>query len=68
VRWPGHLPAGITSDELSINFDIFATCLSISGIPIPKDRIIDGKNMLPVLSGEAPSQHERFFFTMAQSW
>ena len=62
ARWPGKLPAGTTSDELSVNFDIFPTCLSIAGIPIPEDRIIDGKNMLPVLQGETPSPHERFFY------
>jgi arylsulfatase A-like enzyme len=62
TRWPGHFPAGITCDELSINFDIFSTCLSSAGIPIPKDRIIDGKNILPVLKGDAPSPHERFFY------
>jgi arylsulfatase A-like enzyme len=62
ARWPAHLPAGITSHELSVNFDIFPTCLSSAGIPIPRDRIIDGKNILPVLTGEAQSLHERFFY------
>lgn len=62
ARWPGHLPAGVTNGELSINFDIFPTCLSSAGIPIPRDRIIDGKNILPVLNGEAPSPHDRFFY------
>jgi len=62
ARWPAHLPAGYVSNELSINFDLFATCLSAAGIPVPADRIIDGKNLLPVLSGEAPSLHDRFFY------
>jgi arylsulfatase A-like enzyme len=62
ARWPGQLPAGATNDQLSINFDIFPTCLSSAGIPIPGDRIIDGKDMLPVLKGEVPGQHERFFY------
>jgi arylsulfatase A len=62
ARWPNHLPAGMTSDALSINFDIFPTCLSSAGIPIPGDRIIDGRDMLPVLKGESSSLHERFFY------
>jgi arylsulfatase A-like enzyme len=61
ARWPGQLPAGLTSDELSINFDIFPTCLAGAGVDLPGDRIIDGMNMLPVLQGE-PSQHNRFFY------
>lgn len=62
ARWPGQLPAGVTSDELSINFDIFPNCLSCAGIDLPADRIIDGKNILPVLQGRAPSPHGRFFY------
>lgn len=62
ARWPGHLPAGTTSDELGINFDIFATCLSAAGVPLPGDRVIDGSDLLPVLEGESPGPHERFFY------
>lgn len=62
ARWPIRLPVGVTSNELSINFDIFPTCLSCAGVELPMDRIIDGKNILPVLQGRAPSPHERFFY------
>ncbi|MGD2078853.1 MAG: sulfatase, partial [Chloroflexota bacterium] len=62
ARWPDHLPAGAISDELSVNFDIFPTCLSCAAAELPADRIIDGKNMLPVLQGRAPSPHDRFFY------
>jgi arylsulfatase A-like enzyme len=62
ARWPGQLPAGVTNDELSVNFDIFPTCLSCAGVELPVDRIIDGKNMLPVLQGSASRLHEQFFY------
>jgi uncharacterized sulfatase len=62
ARWPGVLPAGTVSDELSMNFDVFATCLAAAGLPLPADRTIDGANMLPVLKGEAPSPHETLFY------
>ena len=62
ARWPGHIPRGISSSTLSINFDIFPTCLSMAGIPVPGDRIIDGKNMFPILKGESSSHHEHFFY------
>ncbi|HSF83647.1 MAG TPA: sulfatase-like hydrolase/transferase [Anaerolineales bacterium] len=62
ARWPAQLPAGLTSHELSINFDIFPTCLSSAGLPIPADRVIDGEDMLPVLKGKAPGPHVRFFY------
>jgi len=62
ARWPDKLPAGNTSDGLSINFDIFPTCLACAGIDIPTDRAIDGKNILPLLQGKESSPHERFFY------
>lgn len=62
ARWPGTLPPGVTSNALSINFDIFPTCLSCAGVPLPQDRIIDGRDLLPILKGEVSSLHERFFY------
>lgn len=62
ARWPGVIPANTTNDALSMNFDIYATSLSAAGIPLPADRIVDGKNLLPVLRGEAPSLHETLYY------
>jgi arylsulfatase A-like enzyme len=45
-----------------INFDLFVTCLNLAGVPLPRDRIIDGQDALPVLTGQAPSAHDRFFY------
>jgi len=62
ARWPGVIPAATISSEMSINFDIFVTCLQLAGIPLPTDRVIDGKDILPVLKGEAPSPHDTLFY------
>ena len=62
ARWPGVIPAGTFNPEVSINFDLFVTCLQLAGVPLPQDRIIDGKDMLPLLKEEASSPHEAFFY------
>lgn len=62
ARWPGVIPAGEVRGEMSMNFDLFVTCLQLAGVSLPQDRIIDGKDILPVLKGEAPSPHETFYF------
>jgi arylsulfatase A len=62
ARWPGVIPAGVTSPEMSMNFDLFATCLKLAGIALPQDRAIDGKDIFPLLKGEAASPHEELFF------
>ena len=62
AMWPGVIPAGTTSGEMSMNFDLFATCLGLAGAPVPRDRIIDGKDIMPVLAGESPSPHDTLLF------
>jgi len=62
ARWDGHIPAGQVLDELCINFDIFPTCLAAVGVDLPRDRIIDGKEMLAVFRGEVQGHHDRFYY------
>jgi len=62
ARWPGVLPEDRITCEMASNLDLFATCLSVAGVPLPGDRVIDGKNLLPVLRGEAPSPHKALYY------
>ncbi|MBJ7392747.1 MAG: sulfatase-like hydrolase/transferase, partial [Chthoniobacterales bacterium] len=54
ARWPGHIKAGTTSDVPVIGSDVFPTMLALAGVEAPKDRVLDGANVLPVLTGAAP--------------
>ncbi len=61
--WPEHIPAGNTCNEPSMNIDFFPTFLHLAGLEPPSDRIIDGKNILGLLTGqEDKSPHEALFF------
>jgi uncharacterized sulfatase len=62
ARWPGVLPAGATSDAMTMNFDLFPTCLALAGGALPQDRIIDGRDILPLLADGASSPHEALYF------
>jgi uncharacterized sulfatase len=62
ARWPGVLPPGRVNAEMSINFDLFATCVGLAGAAQPNDRTIDGRDILPLLKGEAPSPHDTFVY------
>lgn len=53
ARWPGHIKPGTVSEVPVIGTDIFATVLDITGIPLPKDRTIDGVSMLPAFEGKS---------------
>ncbi len=53
ARWPSHIPAGTTSDVPVIGSDLFPTMLTAAGLSVPKDRVIDGVNVLPILTAQA---------------
>ena len=61
ARWPGTIPAGHVSAEPAVTMDLFATSLKASGIAVPPDRVIDGADILPLLTSDAKSPHEVIF-------
>lgn len=52
VRWPGKVPAGKVCDELCAMMDWLPTFAKLAGGEAPKDRIIDGHDIRPLLFGE----------------
>lgn len=50
IRWPGHVPAGQVIDEPCGTIDVLPTLLKLAGVPLPEDRVIDGYDLLPVLT------------------
>ncbi|MEM7367725.1 MAG: sulfatase [Bacteroidota bacterium] len=67
VSWPGMIPVASVSDELLTAMDFLPTFAALAGANVPEDRVIDGKNIWPILSGEigARTPHDRFFYSMA---
>ena len=61
LRWPGRLPAGKTSDALGTTMDLYSTVLAAAGATAPSDRVIDGRNLMPVLM-EGKVDPERTIF------
>lgn len=62
--WPGKVPAGTTCSEVATTMDLLPTFARIAGGREPQDRIIDGRDILPLIVGEpnAKSPHEAFFY------
>jgi arylsulfatase A len=52
ARWPGRIKPNTTSDTPVIGSDLFPTILGICEVAPPNDRVIDGANVLPALTGE----------------
>jgi arylsulfatase A-like enzyme len=62
VRWPGKIPAGATNDELMTTMDLLPTFAKLAGAQVPTDRVIDGRDIWPVLTGKAATPHQAFFY------
>jgi arylsulfatase A-like enzyme len=63
MRWPAGVPKGATYPAMVSHFDIFATAAAAAGASLPKDRTIDGANLLPFVRGEATGRpHEQLFW------
>ena len=61
--WPGVIRAGSTCDVPAMNIDFFPTLSKLTGIPLPGDRIIDGKDMTPLLlSQSSQTIHDYLYF------
>ena len=62
VRWPGKIPAGSRSDAITSTLDVLPTFADLAGGSIPLGRIIDGKNIWPILSGKTNADPRAAFY------
>jgi len=64
ARWPGKIPPGSTCRELASTLDILPTFARLAGAELPTDRVIDGRDIWPLLSGQpgARTPHEVFYY------
>jgi arylsulfatase A-like enzyme len=76
IRWPGHIPAGVVSNEIVSHLDWLPTFLAAAGEPDIKEKLLeghqagdkefkvhlDGYNLLPYLTGEVDESPRKEFF------
>jgi len=61
ARWPGMLDQGLVMDAPAMNIDLFTTSVNLAGGRLPSDRVIDGRDMMPLLRGGGPT-HEALYY------
>jgi arylsulfatase A-like enzyme len=62
IRYPDALQAGNVVDSITMHVDMFPTLLEFAGVPLPEDRVIDGKSIVPLLKGTASDWPARSYF------
>jgi arylsulfatase A-like enzyme len=68
MRWPGRIPAGSVRNQVCTAMDLLPTFAHLAGAQPPSDRVMDGRNIWPVVSGDptAQSPHSSFFYFSAE--
>lgn len=68
IKWPRRVPAGVIYRRPVISLDVLPTTVAAAGWKLPKDRQLDGVNLLPYLMGKNPaSPHDILFWRMRQN-
>jgi arylsulfatase A-like enzyme len=67
MRWPGQIqPASRFAYPVG-HVDIFATAAAAAGAALPKDRVIDGVDLMPFIQGKAQGRpHQTLFWRSGQ--
>ena len=63
MRWPGKIPADTKCAEFATTMDLLPTIAKLIDEKLPAERPIDGKDIWPLMAGEANavSPHEAFY-------
>ncbi|WDQ18446.1 sulfatase family protein [Rhodopirellula sp. P2] len=54
ARWPGHLPEGVVSDQVTITFDLTASMLVAAGIMPTQEDAMEGIDVLSLAATDEP--------------
>jgi arylsulfatase A-like enzyme len=64
ARWPAQLPAGVTYEAPVHHFDMYATAAAAGNTDLPSDRVMDGVNLTPYVTGiDTSTPHDYLFFS-----
>ncbi|WP_372796652.1 sulfatase [Pontiella sp.] len=61
-RWLETIPAGQVSDAMISSLDLLPLFSAVAGAALPDDRTIDGKNILPLLTGKTQQSPHTYFY------
>ncbi|MEY4198335.1 MAG: hypothetical protein RLZZ265_75 [Verrucomicrobiota bacterium] len=68
ISWRGVTPAGRLNENVADASDLLPTFAEIAGAPLPQNRVIDGKSLLPQIKGETKSPRTWAFTQIGESY
>jgi arylsulfatase A-like enzyme len=65
MKWKGQIPAGTVYDKPVSSMDIFMTSVETAECPLPEDRVYDGVNLVPYVTGAIEDEPHAVFYWKA---
>lgn len=65
--WPGQIKANSISDALVTTMDLMPTFASLTGAELPKDRVLDGMNIAPILFNRKDHIRDLIYYYINQN-
>jgi arylsulfatase len=63
ARWKGRIAPGQVLRDVASTLDIFPTLARVAGAPLPKDTVLDGSDLAPLLwEGKGRAQPDFFYY------
>ncbi len=62
LRWPATIPAGKVTSQVGITMDLTATILAATGADVPRDLVLEGVDLMPIITGAATEVPRTLFW------
>ncbi len=68
ISWKGVTPGGKLNENFTDASDLLPTFAEIAGAPLPGNRVIDGRSLLPQIKGATKSPRTWAFTQLGEHW
>ncbi len=68
INWRGVAAAGKVNPNVADASDLLPTFAEVAGVPVPADRVLDGKSLVPYMKGETTALRPWVFNQLGPNW
>lgn len=68
INWRGVAVAGKVNPSVADASDLLPTFAEVAGVPVPTDRVMDGKSLVPYLKGETTPLRPWVYNQLGPNW
>ncbi|MCL3781142.1 hypothetical protein EMN47_12200 [Prolixibacteraceae bacterium JC049] len=62
VKWKGHFDGNLEVDKFTAHVDLLPTVMDILDVPLKKDKVMDGRSLLPFIEKQEVAWENSYFY------